>query len=216
MKRICTKLSALCMSVILCLAALTGCGTNDTETAADTQDTTQTATADASETGQADSAADTQNAAQNKAAGETVSFPLPDGPEESSIYVEPIPDISDDFIRGMDASSVLVEENSGVTYYNYDGEEQDVFMTLAQSGVNYIRLRVWNDPYDENGNGYGGGNNDVATAIELGKRATQYGMKVCIDFHYSDFWADPKRQHAPKAWEGMSSTEKYDALYDFT
>ena len=147
---------------------------------------------------------------------EVTTFPMPDGPEESTIYVEPVADISDDFIRGMDASSVLVEENSGVTYYNYEGEEQDVFMTLAQSGVNYIRIRVWNDPYDENGNGYGGGNNDVATAIELGKRATQYGMKVCIDFHYSDFWADPKRQHAPKAWEGMSGEEKCDALYDFT
>jgi len=116
----------------------------------------------------------------------------------------------------MDASSVLVLENSGVTYYNYEGKEQDVFMTLAQSGVNYIRLRVWNDPYDENGNGYGGGNNDVATAIELGKRATKYGMKVCIDFHYSDFWADPKRQHVPKAWKGMSTEEKCDALYEFT
>ncbi len=147
---------------------------------------------------------------------EVTTFPMPDGPEESTIYVEPVADISDDFIRGMDASSVLVEENSGVTYYNYDGEEQDVFMTLAQSGVNYIRIRVWNDPYDENGNGYGGGNNDVATAIALGKRATQYGMKVCIDFHYSDFWADPKRQHAPKAWEGMSGEEKCDALYEFT
>lgn len=147
---------------------------------------------------------------------EIVTFPLPDGPEESEIYVEPIADISDDFIRGMDASSVLVEENSGVKYYNYEGEEQDVFMTLAQSGVNYIRLRVWNDPYDENGNGYGGGNNDVATAIELGKRATKYGMKVCIDFHYSDFWADPKRQLVPKAWEGMGSEEKCDALYEFT
>ncbi|MDE7258413.1 MAG: glycosyl hydrolase 53 family protein, partial [Lachnospiraceae bacterium] len=98
----------------------------------------------------------------------------------------------------------------------YEGEEQDVFMTLAQSGVNYIRIRVWNDPYDENGNGYGGGNNDVPTAIELGRRATKYGMKVCIDFHYSDFWADPKRQHAPKAWEGMSVEEKSDALYEFT
>ncbi|MDE7283311.1 MAG: glycosyl hydrolase 53 family protein [Lachnospiraceae bacterium] len=147
---------------------------------------------------------------------EVTTFPMPDGPEESTIYVEPVADISDDFIRGMDASSVLVEENSGVTYYNYEGEEQDVFMTLAQSGVNYIRIRVWNDPYDENGNGYGGGNNDVATAVILGKRATQYGMKVCIDFHYSDFWADPKRQHAPKAWEGMSAEEKCDALYDFT
>ena len=145
-----------------------------------------------------------------------VTFAMPDGPEESEIYVEPIADLSDDFIRGMDASSVLVEEKSGVKYYNYEGEEQDVFMTLAQSGVNYIRLRVWNDPYDENGNGYGGGNNDLATAIELGKRATKYGMKVCIDFHYSDFWADPKRQHAPKAWEGMSVQEKSDALAAFT
>lgn len=144
------------------------------------------------------------------------TFPLPDGPEEAEIVVEPIADIPDDFIRGMDASSVLVEENSGVTYYNYEGEEQDVFMTLGQSGVNYIRIRVWNDPYDENGHGYGGGNNDLATAIELGRRATMYGMKVCIDFHYSDFWADPKRQHAPKAWEGMDIEEKSNALYDFT
>lgn len=93
---------------------------------------------------------------------------------------------------------------------------QDVFETLAQSGVNYIRLRVWNDPYDENGNGYGGGNNDLTTAMKLGVRATRYGMKVCIDFHYSDFWADPKRQHAPKAWKGMTVDEKSDALYDYT
>ena len=132
------------------------------------------------------------------------------------VYVEAIPGIDDDFIRGMDASSVLVEENSGVTYYNYDGEEQDVFRTLAEAGINYIRLRVWNDPYDENGNGYGGGNNDVETAATLGSRATKYGMKVCIDFHYSDFWADPKRQHAPKAWEDMSLEEKEEALYEYT
>ena len=151
-----------------------------------------------------------------KANNEVITFELPDGPEDSDVYVEPIPDISDDFIRGMDASSVLVEEKSGVKYYNFEGEEQDVFMTLAQSGVNYIRLRVWNDPYDEDGNGYGGGNNDVDTAIELGKRASKYGMKVCVDFHYSDFWADPKRQHAPKAWEGMTVDEKSDALYEFT
>ena len=91
-----------------------------------------------------------------------------------------------------------------------------MFETLAQSGVNYIRLRVWNDPYDKNGNGYGGGNNDLTTAMKLGVRAARYGMKVCIDFHYSDFWADPKRQHAPKAWEGMTVDEKSDALYDYT
>ena len=148
--------------------------------------------------------------------GEVTTFPLPDGPEESDIYVQPVADISDDFIRGMDASAVLSVENSGAVYYGYDGKEQDVFETLAQSGVNYIRLRVWNDPYDENGNGYGGGNNDLMTAMKLGVRATRYGMKVCIDFHYSDFWADPKRQHAPKAWEGMTAEEKSNALYDYT
>lgn len=147
---------------------------------------------------------------------EVTTFDMPTGPEESDIYVEPVDGISDDFIRGMDASAVLSVENSGARYYNFDGEEQDVFETLAQAGVNYIRLRVWNDPYDEDGNGYGGGDNDLATAIELGKRATQYGMKVSIDFHYSDFWADPKKQFAPKAWEDMTIDEKSDALYDYT
>lgn len=147
---------------------------------------------------------------------DVTTFALLDGPEESGIFVQPIEDISDDFIRGMDASAVLAVENSGAKYYGFDGEKQDVFKTLAEAGVNYIRLRVWNDPYDENGNGYGGGNNDVATAIELGKRATQYGMKVCIDFHYSDFWADPTKQYVPKAWKGMNLEQKSDALYDFT
>lgn len=144
------------------------------------------------------------------------AYPLPTAAEDAGIYVEPIPDLADDFIRGMDVSSILAEENSGVKYYNADSVEQDVFTTMAEAGVNYARIRVWNDPYDENGNGYGGGNNDLATAIALGKRATDNGMKVCIDFHYSDFWADPAKQMCPKAWEGMTLEEKTDALYDFT
>ena len=141
---------------------------------------------------------------------------MPEGPEDSDVYVEAVPGIEDDFIRGMDASSLIVEEKSGVKYYGFDGNEQDPLKTFAEAGVNYIRIRVWNDPYDENGNGYGGGNNDLATAIEIGKRATNYNMKVCIDFHYSDFWADPKRQHAPKAWQNMNLDEKSEALYQYT
>lgn len=213
MKRSCIKLLALCISSSLCFTALAGCGAGDDGSVTETS-TQPDVTTESSE--QADPSVQTQESEGTEGADGATAFALPTGPEESEIYLEPIADISDDFIRGMDASSVLVEENSGVKYYNYEGEEQDVFMTLAQSGVNYIRIRVWNDPYDANGNGYGGGNNDVATAIELGKRATKYGMKVCIDFHYSDFWADPKRQHAPKAWEGMSGSEKADALYEFT
>ena len=192
-----TRLLALCLSAGLIMGSLSGCG--DQGLGNGTTDTI-VESANASSTGVTD----------------TTAFPMPEGPEESTIYVEPVDGISDDFYRGMDASAVLALENSGVKYYNFDGEEQDVFMTLAQAGVNYIRLRVWNDPYDENGNGYGGGNNDVATAIALGQRATQYGMKVCIDFHYSDFWADPKKQFVPKAWEGMNIEEKADALYNYT
>ncbi len=219
MKRRYMKLLALCLSVSLSVSALTGCGADNADKAAPAAEAEEVQeTPETQEPEETEETEETETAQTPKepAVIEATSFPLPDGPEESEIYIEPIPDISDDFIRGMDASAVLVEENSGVKYYNYEGEEQDVFMTLAQSGVNYIRIRVWNDPYDENGNGYGGGNNDVPTAIELGKRATKYGMKVCIDFHYSDFWADPKRQHAPKAWEGMSVEEKSDALYEFT
>ena len=190
-----TRLLALCLCAGLVMGGLSGCGSQG-QSAADTVVETVASTA-----------ADTT---------EVTTAALPEGPEESTIYVEPVNGISDDFYRGMDASAVLALENSGVKYYNFDGEEQDVFLTLAQAGVNYIRLRVWNDPYDENGNGYGGGNNDVATAITLGQRATKYGMKVCIDFHYSDFWADPKKQFVPKAWEGMNIEEKSAALYNFT
>ncbi len=192
-----TRLLALGLSVGLVLGSLTGCGNQEQDT------------------GSSDTLVTSRDSAS---AGVTniTTFPLPEGPEESTIFVEPVDGISDDFYRGMDASAVLALENSGVKYYNFDGEKQDVFMTLAQAGVNYIRLRVWNDPYDENGNGYGGGNNDVATAIALGQRATKYGMKVCIDFHYSDFWADPKKQFVPKAWEGMDIEKKSDALYNFT
>lgn len=200
MKRLQKQFLALCIGVSLCSAALVGCGNSSEEAVAETEVTTEAQ--EVTETIQAETTQET-----------TEATPVAD---VTDIYVEPIEGISDDFIRGMDASAVLVLENSGVKYYNFDGKEQDVFQTLSEAGVNYIRLRVWNDPYDENGNGYGGGNNDLPTAIELGKRATKYGMKVCIDFHYSDFWADPKRQHAPKAWEGMDIDEKCDALYDYT
>ncbi len=136
--------------------------------------------------------------------------------EGSDLYVKKVENLPEDFIMGMDASSVIANEKSGVKYYDFAGNEQDVFKTLAQAGVNYIRVRIWNDPYDENGNGYGGGNCDIDTAVEIGKRATQYGMKLLANFHYSDFWADPSKQMCPKAWEGMTIEEKTEALYQYT
>lgn len=136
--------------------------------------------------------------------------------EKAGIRVAAIGDLPEDFIMGMDVSSVLAEEASGVIYYDENGEETDLFQILADSGINYIRVRVWVDPYDAEGHGYGGGNNDAEAAAEIGKRAAAYGMKLAVDFHYSDFWADPGKQYAPKAWETMTAEEKGQAIYDYT
>lgn len=136
--------------------------------------------------------------------------------ESDSLYVKKVENLPGDFILGMDASCVPALEKSGTKYYDYDGSEKDVYQILSENGINYIRVRVWNDPYDADGNGYGGGNCDIENAIVIGQRATQYGMKLLVDFHYSDFWADPGKQMVPKAWKGMDIDEKSEALYQYT
>ncbi len=152
-------------------------------------------------------------------------YVLPDVPEitrtytkieSDTLYTKKVDNITDDFIIGMDSSSVIAEEESGVKYYDFDGKEKDLMEILSNNGVNYIRVRVWNDPYDSKGHGYGGGNCDIAKAIEIGKRATKYNMKLLLNFHYSDFWADPSKQMVPKAWEGMDIGTKGEALYEYT
>ena len=134
----------------------------------------------------------------------------------TSLTITQVEGLSDDFMMGVDISSLLSLEASGRVFYGFDGKPQDIFKTLSQAGVNYIRVRVWNDPFDAQGNGYGGGNCTVDTAIALGKRAAEYGMGLMVDFHYSDFWADPAKQQAPKVWANMSIEEKENAIYNYT
>lgn len=133
-----------------------------------------------------------------------------------TLYVGKVKNMPEDFIMGMDASAVPSLEASGVKYYDYDGNEKDVYQILSENGINYIRVRIWNDPFDKDGNGYGGGNCDIENAVAIGKRATKYGMKLLVNFHYSDFWADPAKQQAPKAWKYMNVTQKSEALYEYT
>lgn len=135
---------------------------------------------------------------------------------EPSINIQKINGLSKDFIRGVDVSSIISLEQSGVKFYDVWGIRADVFKVLAQAGVSHVRIRVWNNPYDNDGNGYGGGNCDLEKAIEMGKRATRNGLKVLIDFHYSDFWADPAKQKAPKAWQSYTVDQRVDAIYNFT
>ena len=120
------------------------------------------------------------------------------------------------FILGVDVSELLSQEESGVLYYNSAGVQTDALAVLAESGTGHIRLRVWNDPFDKQGRGYGAGNINAERAAVLSARAAKLGMKTLIDFHYSDFWADPSRQIAPKAWAGMSVAEKETALAVYT
>ena len=133
-----------------------------------------------------------------------------------TLFVEKVEHLPEDFILGMDASCVPALENSGVKYYDHAGEEKDVFRILSQNGINYIRVRIWNDPFDKAGNGYGGGNCDLDNALTIGRRATENGMKLLVNFHYSDFWADPGKQMVPKAWRGLELEEKCEALYEYT
>ena len=127
--------------------------------------------------------------------------------------------LAEDFITGADLSSYIALKDSGVVFRDENGKplnDAEFFSYLRNGGMNWVRIRIWNDPYNSSGNGYGGGNNDLEKAIRLGQMVTNAGMRVLIDFHYSDFWADPKKQKAPKAWAGYSIEEKETAVYQFT
>jgi arabinogalactan endo-1,4-beta-galactosidase len=140
----------------------------------------------------------------------------PSDPVPATITVPRVENLPDDFIGGVDVSSVLSLEASGVVFRHADGTPGDLFAILAESGVTDVRVRVWNDPFDAAGNGYGGGDVDVDRAIEIAKRATDAGLGVLVDFQYSDFWADPAKQQAPKAWAGLTADETATKVSEFT
>lgn len=119
------------------------------------------------------------------------------------------------FIRGADISTLADMEKAGAKYYE-NGMQKDPLQILKDNGANYVRLRIWNDPRDAAGNTYGAGTNDLKTTIDLAKRAKAKGMKVLLDFHYSDFWVDPGKQNLPKSWQGLSFEQLNTKVYDYT
>ncbi len=132
-----------------------------------------------------------------------------DSIDYENIYVnQPTNALAKDFAFGVDCSSLYEVERHGGKFYDEEGKEEDLFVILKNGGANYARFRLWVDPYDKDGNSYGGGSNDISTDIYLAKRAANAGLKILINFHYSDSWADPAKQWAPKAWMNLSSTGK--------
>lgn len=119
------------------------------------------------------------------------------------------------FLKGVDISSLQEVESLGGKFYD-EGVEKDAFDIFQSYGVNAVRLRLWNNPYTEDGKPFGAGTNDLPVTIELAGRAKQRGMEVLLDFHYSDFWADPGKQRIPRAWKGMNLEQLEDAVYRYT
>lgn len=133
----------------------------------------------------------------------------------AAVQVNPIENLSTDFIKGADVSIMPELERNGTKFYD-NGIEQDGLTILKNHGVNWIRVRIWNNPYVVGPEGVGGGNTDEAKAIEMAKRAKALGMKVLVDFHYSDFWVDPGQQKKPDAWKNDSGDKLVDDVYAYT
>ncbi|QFQ08670.1 glycoside hydrolase family 53 protein [Enterobacter sichuanensis] len=121
-----------------------------------------------------------------------------------------------DFIKGADISTLLEAEQHGAKFYNQNGQQQDAIAILKANGVNTVRLRLWVDPQDASGNTYGGGSNNLENTIALAKRVKAQGLKLLLDFHYSDFWTDPGKQFKPKTWEKMDYPQLKTAIHDYT
>ena len=140
------------------------------------------------------------------------------GLKQQKVTIKKVQNMSDSTIRGIDISSYTALKKAGVKYYDNEGKEASLLKVLSDNGVNYIRIRIWNDPYNEKGETYGGGSNDVKAGLEIAKEAAKYNIKVLLGFHYSDFWADPAVQLLPKDWKKDKDNQEKMCLnvYEFT
>lgn len=118
-------------------------------------------------------------------------------------------------ILGIDVSTYLEELEKGARYFSGD-VQIDPLDAFCANGVKWMRIRVWNHPFGEAGEPYLAGSCDMEHYLRLAELAKRKGYRILLDFHYSDFWADPGKQMLPKAWRGYSLEKLTDAVYSFT
>jgi arabinogalactan endo-1,4-beta-galactosidase len=111
-------------------------------------------------------------------------------------------------ILGADVSSLKKSEDHGGVYRDEQGISNDALKILKEHGVNYLRLKVWVNPAD--------GYHNKARILAMARRIKDHGLKLLVDFHYSDAWADPGKQFKPVAWKDYSFVELVQAVYDHT
>jgi arabinogalactan endo-1,4-beta-galactosidase len=132
-----------------------------------------------------------------------VAFAACDGGEDPRFPPPPEYDMSG-FARGADVSWLTEMEHGGVKFYDESGSEKECMALLRDVGMNSIRLRVWVDP--------DGGWCNKGDVLAKAFRAGALGMRLMIDFHYSDWWADPGQQNKPAAWTDMTLPELQNAV----
>ena len=132
------------------------------------------------------------------------SAPTPTNPSPS--YKPPV--VASAFAKGADISWVTQMESSGYKFYDKTGTQQDLFTLMKSLGFNSIRLRAWVNPAD--------GWCNTADLLAKALRAKSAGMKIMIDFHYSDSWADPGKQPKPAAWASLNFSTLTTTLHDYT
>ena len=120
----------------------------------------------------------------------------------------PVTQAAPTFARGADVGWLSEMEAQGRVFYTRDGQRADLFEVLKQQGINAIRLRVWVHPAD--------GYNGIDDVIAKAHRAQAAGMRLMLDFHYSDSWADPQQQTKPAAWADYSVAQLAAAVAEHT
>ena len=117
------------------------------------------------------------------------------------------------FIKGMDISSYPEMLDKQYTYYDFNGKEVNLLDFAKEQGFNYGRLRIWNEPERVPESG---GYCNLQDTLKMAKEIMQRDMGLLLDFHYSDWWADPGNQNLPFAWKELSEDELVEAVYDYT
>jgi arabinogalactan endo-1,4-beta-galactosidase len=116
------------------------------------------------------------------------------------------------FVKGADVGWLPQMEATGYKFYNRQGKQEDLLQILKEDGINTIRLRTWVNPSSDRASGHNSKDETVAMAV----RAQKMGMRVMINFHYSDSWADPQQQRKPAAWIGHDFPQLLKDVYGYT
>ena len=126
--------------------------------------------------------------------------------------LEPVVPVSSAFVQGADVGWLPQMEATGYQFLDQDGTSKDGLQLLKDRGINAVRLRVWVNPSNHKIDGHCSKEETVAMAV----RAQKMGMRIMINFHYSDSWADPAKQNKPLAWANHTVAQLKQDVYNHT